>query len=930
MSDLDPGVRPGSAEEAFALLLQLQESGQPVDFETWVSSYPEFEKELRELNEEWLRIKPGLMQALADPSGPDSPRAGVTTLAPARELSKPRPGSKIGEFLLVRPIAQGGMGQVWEALQRSLGRVVALKLIRSDRIDQRTLALFEKEARAGGRMNDRRIVTVFATGESDGVRWIAEEYVAGERTLAQVLARDRQGPGRHAGDFERWARFFADVAEAMQSVHEVGVIHRDLKPGNILITAEGGPKITDFGLARVVDESSFSGQLSIAGTVHYMSPEQAEGRANDIGPRSDVFCLGTVLYEALARRRPFDGSSTPEVLIQISRRDPPDPRTLASDIPKELAWITLKALEKEPQRRYASMAQLAADLRRFLAHEPIRARPATTMERATKWSRRHPTTSVACCLVAVLALAVWGFSSELIGAGQQTLDSKKQELATQALWRVDNDDIPGAEQRINELLALDPTDPLGFIVLATAHARYARFTDADVALSKAKALDLQPAMLGDSALGKYVRSVYLVTSFDDDARRDAERLLIELVEQGYPHAWYPLYSLRIGLGDRAGAAAALASFKLKLRLENDEMQTLVDALAAELDEKYSESIELLERLAKQAPDRRIELRIQRHLGRNHLNAWNHGQGGVDGLTKAATCLEQALEDYPEDPGAAANLAMVQLLRGLEQDERGECDAALEEAERLANIALSLHPDIVGPAEVLAVTATYRILAQGFDAEDPDQAQLAALEEQVEVLEGIDSTGEEAKIARSHLLCFRGAEAVQRGDLKRATALFQECLELNPLQLPARVLLGCRLYLDREDDFAAAYEQFLAAKAIWDDGRSRTWWEGERLDEVGFAIDVWLFGTADKIELPDAATEARDRALTWLDSQGSMLREDQLNLAEFLAEPVHAQLKDCGRALDILERFELEEHFLSSDPEASGPIFEKIHGACGED
>jgi serine/threonine protein kinase len=931
MADSDKVDRPSSAEEAFAVLIQLQESGEGVDFETWVCGYPQFETELREFYAEWMRIKPQLEQALAGPAGPDSPQITDpdSGAAATLELPQPKPGTRIGDFLLVRLIAQGGMGQVWEAFQRSMGRVVALKLIRSDRIDERTLVLFEREARAGGRVNDPRIVTVYGTGESDGVRWIAEEYVTGEKTLAQVLARDRKGPARRAADFERWARFFADVAEAMHAVHEVGVVHRDLKPGNILIARDGNPKITDFGLARVIDEASLSGPLSLAGTVHYMSPEQADGFSGVVDRRSDVFSLGVVLYEALARQRPFEGSSGPEILIQITRVEPPDPRSLAPEIPKELAWIALKALEKQPQRRYASMADFAADLRRFLADEPITAHELGRMERATKWARRHPTTSVACSLIAVLALAVWGFTSHSSEQREQLIESQKRELINQINFCIDNGDVRGAEEKATALGELDPYDPMPELLRGNALASVGHVTAAQEVLQAARA-KLQDHRFLKAAEDPYRRALLLMASGDREEREKAEGILSDLVEadpKAY-HAWFSLYQTRKFLRDNEGAARALDVFRNSLRLGDIDRIQWIDGLRSELRGNYGDAIQAFEALCASAePSLLLEMRIHRHLGRNYLFAYQKSdRSSSEGLDAAEEHLSLMLQDLPDDSDALAGLGYVAFLRAdlLNPGDLGH-GAAIEllcaQCDRFAKEALAHFPDHLMASEVLVGSALLRA-GNHFEARSPNEAVLADLKQRVDGLERLDANSDPAKIGRSMLLYYRGAIAEARGQIGDAVALFEESIDTDETQLRSRIVLGGRLFIDQKD-YVNALSLFEEASQIWNDGPPNTWEPRWR-----FAIDVWLFGTADLAKAPKLAREARDRALAWYAADNQVYDEDLLNLAEFLATAEHRELADCELAWKIIDQHKLEQS-LGGRPGAK-ETFDHIAKSCPRD
>ncbi len=312
-------------------------------------------------------------------------------------------GQALGDFVLVREIGRGGMAVVWEAVQTSIQRRVALKILPPDRSwTPRSIERFLREARAGGRVVHPGIVAVHAIGEANGVHFIAEELVEGARTLADRLAEIRRLP-ELPEDYDReTARLFAEIAEALEAAHRKGVIHRDVKPTNILLTPDGRPKIADFGLARLEGAPGLSFSTEFVGTPAYMSPEQAHG-GRGVDPRSDVFSLGATLYEALTLRRPFEGDRRGEVLARIEREEPIPPRKLRPRLSDELAVITLAALEKSPARRYASAAALASDLRAFLDRRPIAARAVTVFGRLLRWAEREPAKAF---LAAALALGI--------------------------------------------------------------------------------------------------------------------------------------------------------------------------------------------------------------------------------------------------------------------------------------------------------------------------------------------------------------------------------------------------------------------------------------------------------------------------------------------------------------------------------------------
>ncbi len=314
-------------------------------------------------------------------------------------------GRRLGDFTLLRRLGKGSQGEVYEARQESLGRLVALKLL-SNRLafNEDGLQRFRREAEAGGRLNHVGLVTVHAVGTTDGVHWIAQELVPGGRTLADLFDEARRLPELPRDWPTRMAELFARVAEALHAAHEAGVVHRDVKPFNILLSEDGQPKVADFGLALVQDELSLSHTGDLAGTPFYMSPEQVRGERSALDRRTDVFSLGATLYEALTLSRPFAGDRE-RLLAAIVQDDPPDPRRLNPHVPRDLSVICLHAIEKLPARRYATAGALAADLRRHLDGDAILARPPRLPTRAAKWARRHPGTSAAS-LVGLLALGV--------------------------------------------------------------------------------------------------------------------------------------------------------------------------------------------------------------------------------------------------------------------------------------------------------------------------------------------------------------------------------------------------------------------------------------------------------------------------------------------------------------------------------------------
>ncbi len=308
-------------------------------------------------------------------------------------------------FAVLGELGRGGMGAVYKAWQDSLKRVVALKVIRADAYaDHAVFTRFQAEAEAAARLQHPNIVSVFEVGEHEGVGYLVLEYVRGgglDRKLAGLL----QSPNDSA-------RLLETVARAIHYAHQQGIVHRDLKPANILLTDDGAPKISDFGLAKLMERDQGLTQAGdIVGTPSYMAPEQLRGLSSKITPVTDVYALGAILYEMLTGRPPFKGTTPLSTMEQVATQEPLAPGKLQRHTPADLETICLKCLQKDPHRRYASALELADDLRRFLEHQPILARPTPGWERAWKWSRRHK--GAATALLTIASAMALGFGGGL-------------------------------------------------------------------------------------------------------------------------------------------------------------------------------------------------------------------------------------------------------------------------------------------------------------------------------------------------------------------------------------------------------------------------------------------------------------------------------------------------------------------------------------
>lgn len=427
------------------------------------------------LNEELAKVN----QAIP-PDRPPSLESGPCTPI---QLSRPIPVGGvpqfIGDYEILGTLGRGGMGVVYKAKQRKLKRVVALKrILGGEHATDEDLRRFRQEAEASARLQHPNIVQIFEIGEHDGKPFFSLEYLDGG-SLASKLANSPQAPFLAA-------HMTAILARAIHFAHLRGVIHRDLKPANILlgtppadgsnkdaVTSFGVPKVTDFGLAKRMDIDLGQTQSgAILGTPSYMAPEQAGGRIREIGPATDIYGLGGILYDLLTGHPPFKANTLADTLRQVQIVEPVSPRRRLPGIPKDLNTICLKCLAKEPKKRYASALGLAEDLGRFLAGEPILARPVSRIERGVKWAKRRPAVAVAYALCFILPII--GVASLLREAiNRKNLAAANFAEATASLLKHNNDGefmrqsgkhpeadkaLEAAEDACRQLLAVDKTN----------------------------------------------------------------------------------------------------------------------------------------------------------------------------------------------------------------------------------------------------------------------------------------------------------------------------------------------------------------------------------------------------------------------------------------------------------------------------------------
>ena len=365
----------------------------------------------------------GLCPACMLESGVEDER-GVEQLAAPAEMP-----SVFGEYELLEEIARGGMGVIYKARQTRLNRFVAVKMMLGGPFgDPKNLARFRAEAKTVAQLQHPNIIAIHEVGEHDGLPFFSMDYVEG-RNLSEIV-------GNTPLPIARAARYVKAISEAVHYAHQHGVLHRDLKPSNVLIDSSDQPRVTDFGLAKSLEgDSSLTISGQVLGSPSFISPEQAAGKSDGVGPASDVYSLGAILYHLLTTRPPFVAETMTQTLRMVEEQEPVSPRLLNASVPRDLETICLKCLQKEPQGRYDTAQELAEDITRFLRDEPIHAGPVGAAEKLWRWCRRNRALAAtgATVLALLLVLAIGSPIAALrINHERETAEQERRQ--EEQLW----------------------------------------------------------------------------------------------------------------------------------------------------------------------------------------------------------------------------------------------------------------------------------------------------------------------------------------------------------------------------------------------------------------------------------------------------------------------------------------------------------------
>ena len=495
----DESDRQDQLDEILAELMRAFDAGRPVNSDEWLTRHPDFAVELRGFFEKHERVEKlvgPLRQAAAHALHVRCPHCHnpieLLDDAPLADISCPSCGSSfslvgeetnthyaggaktIGHFELLEHVGIGQFGTVWKARDTKLDRTVAVKIPRNGKLDDAQTELFLRDARAAAQLKHPNIVSVHEIGKQDDTIYIVSDFIQGA-TLKEWTEVKRLSP-REA------AELCVKIAKALHHAHEAGVIHRGLKPSNIMMKTDGEPHIVDFGLAkRDAGEITMTVEGQILGTPAYMSPEQARGEGHTVDRRADIYSLGVILFELLTGELPFRGDKQ-MLLMQIIGEEPPGLRRLNNAVPRDLETICSKCLSKERMKRYDSALKLAHDLERFLFGEPIHARPVGRLEKSWRWCRRNRT--VATLSAASLLLLTTVASVTTIGyyreatlhaaadvARKEAVASNEQSRKEQVRSRELQFDVDQHEER---LAALDTQIQIGEQALYDTYLQLAR------------------------------------------------------------------------------------------------------------------------------------------------------------------------------------------------------------------------------------------------------------------------------------------------------------------------------------------------------------------------------------------------------------------------------------------------------------------------
>jgi serine/threonine protein kinase len=798
----------------------------------------------------------------------------------------------LGDFQIVREVGRGGMGVVYEAMQLSLGRRVALKVLPfAATLDPKQLQRFKNEAQAAAQLHHTNIVPILGVGSERGVHYYAMQFIEG-RTLAALIGEMRQLAGLElttrpdpsasaAGDtvpragpatvqsvtgpahFRSVAHFGVQAAEALEHAHQLGVIHRDIKPANLLVDGRNNLWVTDFGLAHCRGQAGLTLTGDLVGTLRYMSPEQALARRALIDHRTDVYSLGTVLYECLTLEPALPGRDREEMLRQMALEEPPRPRRRNPAVPAELETIVRKAMEKNPDDRYATAQELADDLRRFLEDKPIRAQPPTLWQRARKWARRHQ--AVVRTVLAFGVLATVGLVLGVVLLWQERERTREALAEAKAHYEAELEQRQQAEINYqmareaveryftqvsqSKLLNVPGLQPLRQELLRTARDFYDEFVKQRGDDPKAQA-ELAYALMRLAFITSAVDSKAKAVAFYQRALALHEKLAPAYAAKPQYHSTLAATHHSLGMlyrtmGKMSEADAALEkALEIRQRLARDfptvtAYQTdlgitqlsrgLLYASIGEAVKAESAYLQALQALEKPAPGQPADANRQSNLANCYHNlgalyiGWGRSTEAAAAFQKSLAIKNDLVNAFPADPNYQSDLAATHLNLGALYNNRAEKDkaeAAFRQALALHKQLTQAHPAVTDYQSALAANylnlgSLYQERGQTTPAEQNYHGALQILEKLAASQPAVPEFRNDLALAHRYLgILYRaaGKKALAKAALQKALALQEALVQAFPKRAEYALLLSitcCALgnLLMEEDQGPAALDWF---------------------------------------------------------------------------------------------------------------------------